>query len=72
VRIRPSEDGARVDVRSTSRYGRHDFGTNASRVRSLLEDIDDSVGDDETPKRPTQKAAKGQTPAKKGQPPARR
>ena len=30
-----------VDVRSASRYGRHDFGTNASRIRSLLEDIDD-------------------------------
>ena len=27
-------DGARIDVRSSSRYGRHDFGTNAARVRS--------------------------------------
>src|SRR5262245_53484957 len=73
VRIRPSEDGARVDVRSTSRYGRHDFGTNASRVRSLIEDIDDSVDDDETPKRPVQKAVTGkQAPPKKGQTPAKR
>jgi hypothetical protein len=30
-------------VRSASRYGRHDFGTNASRIRSLLEDIDDRL-----------------------------
>jgi uncharacterized protein (DUF1499 family) len=44
VRIRPSSGGARVDVRSASRYGRYDFGTNARRVRALLDDIDDAVG----------------------------
>ena len=38
LRIRAARDGARIDVRSASRYGRHDFGTNASRIRSLLED----------------------------------
>ena len=41
VRIRPTIDGTRIDVRSASRYGRHDLGTNAKRVRSLIEDIDD-------------------------------
>jgi Protein of unknown function (DUF1499) len=41
VRIRATSDGARIDVRSASRYGRHDFGTNASRVRNLINDIDD-------------------------------
>src|SRR6266566_1836954 len=41
VRIRPTIDGVRIDVRSASRYGRHDLGTNAKRVRSLIEDIDD-------------------------------
>jgi hypothetical protein len=41
VRIRATSDGARIDVRSASRYGRHDFGTNASRVRNLISDIDD-------------------------------
>jgi len=41
VRVRPTGDGARIDVRSASRYGRHDFGTNASRVRNLIGDIDD-------------------------------
>ncbi len=40
IRIRPDEDGSRIDVRSASRYGRHDFGGNASRIRSLLEDIE--------------------------------
>jgi hypothetical protein len=41
VRIRATSDGARIDVRSASRYGRHDFGTNATRVRNLINDIDD-------------------------------
>ncbi len=41
VRVRPTTDGARIDVRSASRYGRHDLGTNAKRVRALIEDIDD-------------------------------
>jgi uncharacterized protein (DUF1499 family) len=46
LRVRRDEDGARIDVRSASRYGRHDFGSNASRIRSLLEDIDDRLTDD--------------------------
>jgi hypothetical protein len=41
VRVRATTDGARIDVRSASRYGRHDLGTNAKRVRNLIEDIDD-------------------------------
>jgi len=41
VRVRATPDGARIDVRSASRYGRHDLGTNAARVRALIEDIDD-------------------------------
>jgi len=40
VRIRPTADGARIDVRSASRYGRHDLGSNAARVRNLIDDID--------------------------------
>lgn len=43
IRIRGDQNGARVDVRSASRYGRHDLGTNAARVVSLLEDIDTAV-----------------------------
>jgi uncharacterized protein (DUF1499 family) len=45
LRVRPDAEGARIDVRSASRYGRHDFGTNAARVRSLLEDIDSRLGE---------------------------
>jgi uncharacterized protein (DUF1499 family) len=43
LRIRTTRDGARIDVRSASRYGRHDLGSNASRIKSLLDDIDDVV-----------------------------
>ena len=35
--------GSRVDVRSASRYGLHDFGANAKRVTALLADIDDTA-----------------------------
>jgi uncharacterized protein (DUF1499 family) len=44
VRIRATADGARLDFRSASRYGRHDLGTNAARIRSLSEDIDEAIG----------------------------
>jgi uncharacterized protein (DUF1499 family) len=40
IRIRPDDDGSKIDVRSASRYIRHDFGGNASRIRSLLEDVE--------------------------------
>jgi hypothetical protein len=40
VRIRPTSDGTRIDVRSASRYGRTDLGSNADRVRALIADID--------------------------------
>ncbi len=58
VRIRAVNDGTRVDVRSSSRYGRHDFGTNAARVRVLLDDIEELAGEDksEVPERPVPKA----------------
>jgi len=44
IRVRAAEDGARVDMRSASRFGTHDFGANASRLRSLSNDIDDVAG----------------------------
>jgi uncharacterized protein (DUF1499 family) len=43
VRVRALPDGAQIDFRSASRYGRHDIGTNAARIRSLSEDIDEAV-----------------------------
>lgn len=68
VRVRAAEDGARVDMRSASRFGTHDFGANASRVRSLSNDIDDAASAEKPkPKAPPTKAA-----PKKGAQPRRR
>ena len=39
VRLRPRTEGTRVDVRSASRYGSHDFGTNAARIQAFLEEV---------------------------------
>lgn len=39
VRVRGDERQARVDIRSSSRYGRHDLGRNATRIRFLLKEI---------------------------------
>ncbi|MBV8826798.1 MAG: DUF1499 domain-containing protein [Bradyrhizobiaceae bacterium] len=59
VRVRSAEDGARIDMRSASRYGRHDFGANASRLRSLSNDIDDAAGVEKAkPKPPPNPAPK--------------
>jgi uncharacterized protein (DUF1499 family) len=64
LRVRPDEDGSRIDMRSASRYLRHDFGTNASRIRNLLEDIDGRIttkaeekGEQPKPKPPIKPAA---------------
>jgi hypothetical protein len=66
IRVRPAPDGARIDVRSASRYGRHDLGTNAARIKSLLDDIDDIA----VP--PAEKQDKKQQPAKGQKPQAKR
>ena len=62
IRITAATDGARIDMRSASRYGLHDFGVNAARIRSLLDDIDDAVGSAPEPRA---------EPEKKPQPPKR-
>jgi len=67
VRVRAAEDGARVDMRSASRYGKHDFGANAARLRSLSNDIDDVAGVEKSKPKPAAKPA-----LKKGAQPARR
>ena len=44
VRVRGGNEGSRVDVRSSSRFGSFDFGSNAARIRSLMDDIDEAIG----------------------------
>jgi uncharacterized protein (DUF1499 family) len=65
VRIRAEPDGARIDARSSSRYGEFDFGANAARLRSLFNDIEDAIRA-QKPERPAQPAKKS-APAKKDQ-----
>jgi len=63
IRIAPQGAGARIDMRSASRYGMSDFGANAARVTAMLEDIDDVVSNAPEP-RPA--------PEKKPQPASKR
>ena len=70
VRVRATVDGSRIDIRSASRYGRSDLGANASRVRALIEDIDDAAGSEEE-KQKKAVPAKAAAP-KKPQVPTRR
>jgi uncharacterized protein (DUF1499 family) len=64
IRVRSSGEGARIDVRSASRYGRHDFGTNAARIRTLLDDVEQRIAASEGPRQ--------QSPAPARPQPARR
>jgi uncharacterized protein (DUF1499 family) len=65
IRVSAQGAGSRVDMRSASRYGMHDFGANASRVRATLSAIEDEVNalPDAPPTSP---------PPKKGQPAPKR
>ena len=40
IRVTATEDGARIDVRSASRNRLSDLGTNARRIRDLLDEIE--------------------------------
>ena len=64
VRVRAAEDGARIDMRSASRFGTHDLGANASRLRSLSSDIDDAA----SAEKPKPKAPPKPAPKKGAQP----
>lgn len=57
IRIRPTRDGARIDVRSASRFGTVDFGANAQRVTDLLDDIDDAAMPEKEERPERQKSA---------------
>ena len=39
VRVSPTSDGSRVDVRSVSRVGQSDLGVNARRIRAFLDPL---------------------------------
>jgi uncharacterized protein (DUF1499 family) len=62
IRVRAEGSGSRVDMRSASRFGWHDFGANASRVRALLADIEETVNSLPEPPPTPPPAAKKPTP----------
>jgi Protein of unknown function (DUF1499) len=64
IRVRADGQGSRIDARSSSRYGSFDFGTNAARVRNLMDDIDDAVGR-QKPEQPAAVAKKAKAPPAK-------
>jgi len=66
IRVRAETDGARIDARSSSRYGAFDFGTNAARVRGLMNDIEDAIRAQRPERPPAQQPEKKSTPSKKG------
>jgi uncharacterized protein (DUF1499 family) len=43
VRLRPLAGQTRIDVRSASRYGRHDFGANARRISAFAEELQNQL-----------------------------
>ena len=44
IRIRPTDAGSRIDVRSVSRVGVSDIGANAARIRAFLAQLDEKIG----------------------------
>jgi hypothetical protein len=42
IRVRAVDKGVRVDMRSASRYGQHDFGSNARRIESFFAEFADA------------------------------
>jgi uncharacterized protein (DUF1499 family) len=68
VRVRAVGRGSRIDVRSASRYGVTDFGTNAKRVAALLADIDDAMSNAMTAPPPEPKNERKNEQNKRPQP----
>jgi uncharacterized protein (DUF1499 family) len=69
IRVAPFGTGAQIDIRSASRLPWHDFGGNASRVRQLLDEIDDATsGEVKVAPEPERKPA----PRQPGRQPAKR
>lgn len=77
IRIRGGGEESRIDMRSASRYGRHDIGTNAKRIASFFTQVEETIDaaldkQEKLERRASQqkKQAKGQPT--KGQPAAKR
>ncbi len=64
IRVSPDDEDLRVDIRSASRYFESDLGSNASRVRKLIDDLNTAADADAV--KPVKKTAPApaKTPAK--------
>ncbi len=55
IRVTPDDEDSRVDIRSASRYFDADLGSNAARVKKLIEDLNSAAENDNA--KPAKKAA---------------
>lgn len=55
IRVTPDDEDSRVDIRSASRYFDTDLGSNAARVKKLIEDLNSAADNDNS--KPAKKAA---------------
>ncbi|HZR72031.1 DUF1499 domain-containing protein [Bradyrhizobium sp.] len=64
IRVTPDDEDSRVDIRSASRYFESDLGSNAARVRKLIDDLNTAADADAL--KPAKKTAPApqKTPAK--------
>jgi len=71
IRIRAvGPTNARIDMRSSSRYGFHDLGSNAKRIVDLLDEIDDAASPDKIERAARRDAARRVQPKAPEKPPA--
>jgi uncharacterized protein (DUF1499 family) len=73
IRIRGTGEEARIDMRSASRYGRHDIGTNAKRIAGFFEQIETTLDEaldrqERLERRASQQKKQVKGPQAKGQP----
>src|SRR6201999_1163833 len=60
IRVTPDDEDSRVDIRSSSRYFESDLGSNAARVRKLIDDLNTAADADAL--KPAKKTAPAPTP----------
>jgi uncharacterized protein (DUF1499 family) len=67
IRVRADVDGSRIDARSSSRYGTFDFGANAARLRTLIDEIEEALVSQKQPRQPATPPPKKDPKKKKDQ-----
>lgn len=75
IRVRGVDESSRVDMRSSSRYGVHDLGSNASRIRAFLDSLEQNIDaalEREERRRPAPKEKAPSPKSKQGTPQAKR